>query len=65
MVERRETETLGDMLLREGLISRDQLEEALKRQKAVFGKVHRSNPRGHGRHYRKCEDESFKKEIRV
>jgi len=38
MVERRETETLGDMLLREGLISRDQLEEALKRQKAASEK---------------------------
>ncbi len=35
MVGNRETENLGEMLLREGLINNDQLEEALKRQKAT------------------------------
>jgi len=38
MAERREAETLGDMLLREGLISRGQLDEAIKRQKAASEK---------------------------
>ena len=38
MAEKRESETLGEMLHREGLISRDQLEEAFKRQKLSSGK---------------------------
>jgi hypothetical protein len=38
MGERREAETLGDMLFREGLINRGQLEEAVKRQKAASEK---------------------------
>ena len=35
MVVKREIENLGEMLLREGLINNDQLEEALKRRKAT------------------------------
>jgi hypothetical protein len=38
MAEKREAETLGDMLLREGIISRGQLDEAVKRQKAASEK---------------------------
>jgi hypothetical protein len=37
-VENRVTETLGEMLLREGVINHDQLEEALKRQKVTAEK---------------------------
>ena len=35
MIEKKERQTLGEMLLREGLISHDQLEEAMKRQKVT------------------------------
>lgn len=37
-MEKRATETLGEMLLREGVINHDQLEEALKRQKVTAEK---------------------------
>lgn len=37
-MENRVTETLGEMLLREGVINHDQLEEALKRQKVTTEK---------------------------